>query len=196
MCRAALDNQLLENAMVSAARLTRRAVLGACALLIGACGGYHLREAKPLPTVLGVVTIEAVNLDSPLVMDLERELKTAGATLAPMNSAGATLLKIVSETEERNVISLDERAKVGEYELHYRVSYAVDDADAKPLLRETPIDLSRVYSFDESQALGAAQEEAIIRTELRRDAVRQIMERLARIQDPNRTERETPVPAE
>lgn len=182
--------------MVPAARLTRRALLSACALLIGACGGYHLREAKPLPNVLGVVTIEAVNLDSPLVMDLERELKSAGATLAPMNSAGATLLKIVSETEERNVISLDERAKVGEYELHYRVSYAVDGADAKPLLRETPIDLSRVYSFDESQALGAAQEEAIIRTELRRDAVRQIMERLARIQDPNRTERETPAPAE
>lgn len=181
--------------MVSATRiLPRAALLFAGTLLLSACGGYQLRETKPLPNVLGVVSIEAVNLDSPLVMDLERELKAAGATLAPMNSTGATLLKIVSETEERNVISLDERAKVGEYELHYRVSYAVDDADAKPLLRETPIDLSRVYSFDESQALGAAQEEAIIRTELRRDAVRQIMERLARIQDPNRTEHADPTP--
>lgn len=166
------------------------------AITLAACGGggYHLRETAALPNVLGVVAIEAVNLDSPLVLDLERELTTAGATLRPLNTQGATLLKIVSETEERNVISLDERAKVGEYELHYRVTYAVDGADAKPLLRDTPIDLSRVYSFDEQQALGAAQEEAIIRTELRRDAVRQIMERLARIQDPNRTEPQDPTP--
>ncbi len=161
---------------------------------LGACGGYHLRESTPLPNVLGVVVIDAINLDSPLVADLERDLTTAGASVQPMNSANATVVKIVSETEERNVISLDERAKVGEYELHYRVTYAVDDAAGKPLLRDTLIDLSRVYSFDESQAIGAAQEEAIIRTELRRDVVRQIMDRLARIQDPNRTEKEDPTP--
>jgi|CXWL01.1.fsa_nt_gi LPS-assembly lipoprotein len=181
--------------MAVLARNTRRTGLVLAALLgLSACGGYHLRESTPLPNVLGVVVIEAVNLDSPLVMDLERELATAGATVKPMNTQGATLLKIVSETEERNVISLDERAKVGEYELHYRVTYAVDDAAGKPLLRDTPIDLSRVYSFDESQALGAAQEEAIIRAELRRDTVRQIMDRLARIQDPNRTEHKDPTP--
>jgi len=163
-------------------------------IALSACGGFHLRETSPLPNVLGVVVIDAVNLDSPLVADLERDLGTAGASVQPMNTVGATVLKIVSETEERNVISLDERAKVGEYELHYRVTYAVDDADGKPLLRDTPIDLSRVYSFDESQAIGAAQEEVIIRTELRRDTVRQIMDRLARIQDPNRTAPEDPTP--
>ena len=70
--------------------------------------------------------------------------------------------------------------------MHYRVVYAVDGADGKPLLRDTPIELSRVYSFDEQQAIGAGQEEDIIRTELRRDAVRMIMERLQRIQDPNK----------
>lgn len=163
----------------------RIALLSVALLAIAACG-YTLRESTPLPQVLGAVAIEAVDYDSPLVVDLQRELQAAGATLKPLNSAGASTLRIVSETAERNVISLDDRAKVGEFELTYRVVYAVDGSDGKPLLRDTPIQLSRVYSFDEQQAIGAGQEEEIIRAELRREAVRMIMERLQRIQDPNK----------
>jgi LPS-assembly lipoprotein len=163
----------------------RTAVLSAALLATAACG-YTLRESTPLPTVLSTMAIEAVDLDSPLVTDLRNELEAAGATLKPLNSVGASTLKIQAETVERNVVSLDERAKVGEYELAYRVVYAVDGGDGKPLLRDTRIELSRVYSFDEQQAIGAGQEEEIIRGELRRDAVRMIMERLQRIQDPNK----------
>jgi LPS-assembly lipoprotein len=163
----------------------RIAILSAALLATAACG-YTLRESTPLPTVLGTMAIDATDYDSPLVTDLQRELQAAGATLKPLNSAGASTLKILSETAERNVISLDDRAKVGEFELNYRVVYAVDGADGKPLLHDTRIALSRVYSFDEQQAIGAGQEEEIIRGELRGDAVRMIMERLQRIQDPNK----------
>lgn len=163
----------------------RIAVVTAIALASGACG-YTLRDSTPLPVALGTVAIEAVDLDSALVVDLERELESAGATLKPLGSKGASTLKIQTETAERNVISLDDRAKVGEYQLNYRVVYAVDDADGKPLLNDTPIEVSRVYSFDEQQAIGASQEEDIIRSELRRDVVRMMMERLQRIQDPNK----------
>jgi LPS-assembly lipoprotein len=163
----------------------RTAVLSVALLATAACG-YTLRESTPLPMVLGTIAIDAIDYDSPLVTDLQRELQAAGATLKPLNSAGASTLRIVAETADRNVISLDDRAKVGEFELNYRVVYAVDGADGKPLLRDTRIALSRVYSFDEQQAIGAGQEEEIIRGELRRDAVRMIMERLQRIQDPNK----------
>lgn len=163
----------------------RTAMLGIALLATTACG-YTLRESTPLPAVLGNVAIDAVDYDSPLVTDLQNELKAAGATLKPLNTVGASTLRIQAETVERNVVSLDERAKVGEYELTYRVVYAVDGGDGKPLLRDTRIVLSRVYSFDEQQAIGAGQEEEIIRGELRREAVRMIMERLQRIHDPNK----------
>lgn len=174
---------------------TLRTALVASVLLATAACGFALKDSAPLPRVLGSIAIQAPDLDSPLVQDLERELAVAGATLKPLNSAGASTLRIEAETAERNVISLDDRAKVGEYELHYRVLYAVDAPDGKPLLRDTPVELSRVYSFDEQQAIGAAQEEEIIRTELRRDAVRTILERLQRIQEPGgaRADRESAV---
>lgn len=155
------------------------------AATLHACG-FSMRTAAPLPESMGSVAIDAIDLDSPLVRDLEAELAAAGASVKGLNQPASSLLKIVSETNERHVVSLDDRAKVGEYELHYRVIYAVQAADGSEILKDTPIELSRVYSFDEQQAIGAAQEEETIRAELRRDAVRVIMERLQRIQDPNR----------
>ena len=171
--------------MMGMRKLKVAVVLG-IALAISACG-FTLRDSAPLPEVLGTVAIEAVDLDSALVVDLERELESAGATLKPLGSAGASTLKIVSETAERNVISLDERAKVGEYQLSYKVVFAVDAADGTSLLIDMPVEVSRVYSFDAQQAIGASQEEELIRTELRRDVVRMIMERLQRIHEPNKT---------
>lgn len=163
----------------------RTAVLSAVILAASACG-YALRQSEPLPQVLGSLAIQAVNMDSLLVTDLEHELESSGATLRPIGTTGVSTLRIDSDSMERNVISLDSRAKVGEYELNYRVTYAVDGADGKLLLPNTPISLSRTYSFDEQQAIGAGQEEDLIRNELRGEVVRIIMERLQRIQDPNR----------
>ncbi|HWS26761.1 MAG TPA: LPS assembly lipoprotein LptE [Xanthomonadales bacterium] len=125
--------------MMGMRKLKVAVVLG-IALATGACG-FNLRDSAPLPVVMSTVAIEAVDLDSALVVDLERELESAGATLKPLGSAGASTLKIQTETAERNVISLDDRAKVGEYQLIYRVIYAVEGADGKPLLNDTPVEV-------------------------------------------------------
>ncbi len=153
----------------------RFAVVLAAALVSGGCG-FTLRQAVPLPAALGTVAI-AGDSASPLVIAIENDLTSAGARLG----SGGSTLKIVSEQNERNIITLDDRAKVGEYELHYRVVYTVLAADGTTLIPDTPIALSRIYSFDEQQAIGAAQEEDTIRAELRRDAVRLIMEGLQRL---------------
>lgn len=175
-------------------RSLRIALLASLLLASGGCG-FALKDNAPLPRVLGSVAIQAADPDSLLVQDLERELEAAGAALKPLGSAGASTLKIESETTERNVISLDDRAKVGEYGLYYRVRYALSGPDGQSLLRETAVEFSRVYSFDEQQAIGAAQEEEIIRDELRRDAVRTIIEGLRRVRQPGgaRADRESAV---
>ena len=153
-------------------------------LMLAACG-FGLREARPLAEVLLSVSIDAVNPDSVLVADLERELQAAGTTLRPAGAAGAAQLRITTDSAERRVVSLDQRAKVGEYEIVYRVVYELLDAEGKVLVPPTTLQLARAYAFDEQQAIGAAQEEDMIRSELRREIVRMIMERLARVSDPN-----------
>jgi LPS-assembly lipoprotein len=143
--------------------------------LMASCG-FALRQAAPLPALATTLTVDG-DPSSALVRELETELELAGATIG----SGGGNLKIVADSSERQIISLDDRAKVGEYELHYRVVFSYRGADGAVLVSDTPIEFSRVYSFDEQQAIGAAQEEETIRTELRRDAVRAIIERLGRL---------------
>jgi LPS-assembly lipoprotein len=164
-------------------RLSTR-TLAALTLLLAACG-FGLREARPLAEALSSVSIDAVNPDSLLVAELERELEAAGTTLRPPGASGAAQLRIPTDSAERRVVSLDQRAKVGEYEIAYRVVYEVLAADGKVLVPPTTLQLARAYAFDEQQAIGAAHEEDMIRSELRRELVRMIMERLARVSDPN-----------
>lgn len=159
-------------------------MLAVLTLVLAACG-FGLRESRPLAEALLSVSIEAVNPDSLLVADLERELQSAGTTLRPAGASGAAKLRIPTDSAERRVVSLDQRAKVGEYEIVYRMVYEVLDAEGKVLVPPTTLQLARAYAFDEQQAIGAAQEEDMIRSELRRELVRMIMERLARISDPN-----------
>jgi LPS-assembly lipoprotein len=159
-------------------------MLAVLTFVLAACG-FGLRESRPLAEALLSVSIEAVNPDSLLVADLERELQSAGTTLRPAGASGAAQLRIPTDSAERRVVSLDQRAKVGEYEIVYRVVYEVLDAEGKVLVPQTTLQLARAYAFDEQQAIGAAQEEDMIRSELRRELVRMIMERLARISDPN-----------
>lgn len=159
-------------------------MLAVLTLVLAACG-FGLRESRPLAEALLSVSIEAVNPDSLLVADLERELQSAGTTLRPAGASGSAQLRIPTDSAERRVVSLDQRAKVGEYEIVYRVVYEVLDAEGKVLVPPTTLQLARAYAFDEQQAIGAAQEEDMIRSELRRELVRMIMERLARISDPN-----------
>lgn len=159
--------------------MLRMLLLLSLVAVTSACG-FALRQPVELAPVLRTVQVQAPDTGTPLVRGLERELTAAGAQVVAAGS-GSAVLKIVSETFERNVISLDERAKVGEFQISYELRYEVLDAEGSSLLDTTPITLSRVYSFDEQQALGAAQEEELIRTELQRDAVRLVMERLARV---------------
>lgn len=159
--------------------MLRMLLLLSLVAITSACG-FAPRKPVDLAPVLKSVHVQAPDPGTPLVLGLERELTAAGAQVVAVGSSSA-VVKIVSETFERNVISLDERAKVGEFQISYELRYEVLDADGSSLLGTTPITLSRVYSFDEQQALGAAQEEELIRTELQRDAVRLVMERIGRV---------------
>mgnify|MGYP002777200988 FL=1 len=150
-------------------------------LLLVGCG-FSLKRSAPLSPALAELALDPGAADAALVEGLTRELGAAGATLKPLNAPGVSVLTLSDYALRRDVVSVDERAKVGEYELHLKLSYAVSDAEGAALLKPTPLELSRVYSFDEQQALAAAQEEEVLRRELIADAVAQIIERLQRVQ--------------
>lgn len=140
--------------------------------------GFQLRQAAPLPLSVKRIQVEQTDPLGLLSRQIERELVQAGAQLVQSDAA---LLRIHSERFDRRVLAVDERARVSEYELELRISFSLSDASGKELLGNEEFALSRDYAFDELAAIGASQEEALIREELTRDAARRVLQRIARI---------------
>ncbi len=146
-------------------------------LSVNGCG-FQLRQATPLPLTVKRIQVEQADPLGLLSRQIERELVQAGAQLVQSDAA---LLRIQSERFDRRVLAVDERARVSEYELELRISYSLSDASGKELLSNEEFALSRDYAFDELAAIGASQEEALIREELTRDAARRVLQRISRI---------------
>ncbi len=158
-------------------RITRAIALAALLSTLGACG-FHLRGEAKLPAAAQRVTVQAADPLSPLTRDLEAALKRSGADIRSAAGEGVATLKLPVMKLSTEPVTISRQARVKEFRVVYRVEVELDAPDGSTLLVRTPIELSREYSFDEQQALGAQAEEELIRKELERDMVQQILRRL------------------
>lgn len=150
-------------------------VLSAAAL--SACG-FHPRAMIDLPATLGPVTVvESTDSFSPLGLELANALTRAGATAAVSGQPSASL-KITAENWQTAPLSVDQFAQVREYVTRYKVSFALQSADGKPLIEPQDIELSREYTYDQNASAGSPAEQELIQRELRRDMEAAILRRL------------------
>lgn len=151
----------------------RAIALGLLVLLLASCG-FHVRGEVKLSPALSRVKVDPVDLNSPLKRDLEAALTRAGATLV----ADGAVVKLPTMQLATEPLTVGRTARVKEYRVRFKVELVILGADGKELLAKTPIELTRDYSFDEQQALGAQAEEELLKKELERDMVQQILRRL------------------
>ena len=104
-----------------------------------------------------------------------------GATLAADPKEAAVTLRIVSEAQEKKILTLNAQGQVREFSLTYRLRFEVADKDNRKLLVPAEIALQSYLSYSESQALAKETEERMTFIDLRRDAVNQVMRQLARV---------------
>lgn len=162
----------------------RRLLTAAAALLtiaLSGCG-FHLRGTTPDSRL----SFDSVYLDAPRGTPLERELRGAilsqgNTALATEQKSAAVTLRILSEGQEKKILTLNAQGQVREYSLLYRVNFEVADKDNKKLLTPNELALQAFLSYSESQALAKETEERMTYNDLRRDAVSQIMRQLSRI---------------
>lgn len=147
---------------------------------LAACG-FHMRGSTPDSQI----AFASVYLDAPKGSPIERELRTSirsgGTQLGADAKSAMVTLRVLSQAEERKVLTLNAQGKVREFSLTYRVRFEVADPDNKKLLQPTEIALQSILSYSEEQALAKEQEALMTFHDLRRDAVGQIMRQLARV---------------
>ena len=161
---------------------TRRLLISLLLFASVAGCGFQLRGTTPNSQL----SFDSVYLDSARGTPLERQLRRAilaqgNTVLATDQKSAAVTLRILSEGQEKKILTLNAQGQVREYSLLYRIRFEVADKDNKKLLNPNELALQAFLSYSESQALAKETEERMTFDDLRRDAISQIMRQLSRI---------------
>ncbi|NUU02948.1 LPS assembly lipoprotein LptE [Herbaspirillum robiniae] len=150
------------------------AMLAAC-LTLAACG-FHLRGAADLPfktIYLGFGPNSAVGVE------LKRNIQASGAKVVDDVKEAEANLKVLADTRDRQVLTLNTNGRVREYALFQRFTFSVSDAKGVVVIPPTAITLRRVITYDENQELAKQAEEALLYRDMQSDLVQQILRRLS-----------------
>lgn len=146
-------------------------------LVLGLSGcGYHLRgsaESGAVPRQLFV--------DAPLwVRDEMRILvESAGGEVLKGPDGADSTIRFREDAFDKRVISVDSRTgKEREVELSYSLYFDASDAAGQPLLTNQRVHLLRDFTIDADAVLGKGAEESVLKEEMRRDAISQLLRRV------------------
>ena len=147
-----------------------------CTLWLSACG-FHLRGQESIP--FDTVYLQTANPNTPFVRELRHSLEAKQIKMSDSAEQADLVLDIVSESPDKQVLSLGGDGRVNEFRLFYRVSLRAYDHQ-KDWIPPEEIVLRRDYSYDDSIVFAKEAEEALLYQSMRSDMVQQIMRRLSR----------------
>lgn len=145
----------------------------ALTLLATACG-WHLRGALILPPDLSSMYISARDTHSGVAADLKRTLEANNIDVTSSSSQAQMTMHIIEERNNRRTAAVSSGGLASEYELTMDVRYKITDSDNNILVPERTATVIRSYSFDPDTVTSAAQEERILREEMRNDVIQQM----------------------
>ena len=145
--------------------------------LLSGCG-FQLRGSASLPPEMATTWLKVQDRNSPFVRELELLLRANGVTLAEGPGAAVAELKIRRERITRRALSIAGDARVREFELVFELEFELQAPGGELLLRPESLRLDRDFQFDEQEILGAANEEELLRDELRRSMAQMLIRRL------------------
>jgi LPS-assembly lipoprotein len=154
------------------------ALSGALLSTLTACG-FRLRGARDLPfdtIYLGFAP------NSQLGAELARNIRagTRTAVIEEREKAQA-VLDVLSETREREVLSLDATGKVREFTLRLRFAFRLHDGKGREYLAPTTLAVHRDIAYNESQILAQEAQESLLYRDMQSDLVQQLLRRIAAV---------------
>lgn len=151
-----------------------------CALLLLAACGFHPRGALSLPQGAEKIYLSGVDPSQPLARDIAMLYTRSGGTVVDKRDEAAAVLEILGESSDRRVAAVNADGRVSQFELYYSLRFRLLDLRGEIIHPESSVGVTRDYAFDPSNVLGKAQEEGLLRDDMRQQAVGQMLRRLAR----------------
>lgn len=157
----------------------RTLVLTVAPLALAGCG-FQLRR----PPTLNFATLQLVGFPvrSPFTEELRRSIEASGSTRVVESVAQAqVVLEALEDVRDKTVAAQTAAGQVREFTLRTRLRFRLRTPAGRLLIRDTELLLSRDMSYNETNALAKAQEEAMLYRGMQRDIVDQVMRQLAAV---------------
>lgn len=122
--------------------------------------------------------IDTLDRHSLFYRKLSRELEAAGVNVVESPADATATFAIHSDETDQRVLSVSARNVPREYEVYYTVYYSVQ-AGETALLEPQLQTATRDYTWDETQVLGKAREEDLLREAIAEDLVRLVLIQLS-----------------
>ena len=144
---------------------------------LGACG-YHLRGEAHLPAGMERVHVDSSDQFGPLKRNVEKALERSGAKIEPAAGGGIAEVNLTAVSLAPVVRSVTANAKVNEYTMLYHLELQITDGSGRVVLPKQVIEQSRVFTFDQTQAIGTGAEQDEIKKEMERDMTQVVMRKV------------------
>jgi len=151
-------------------------ILISCLIVLEGCG-FRLRGSMGGDLALPPLYIHSSGSNL-FASELRQALGNTQTKVVSERTAAELVIGIGAEKLNRRVLTVDASGRVQEYELHYTVSFAVNDASARPVLSSQTLSARRSFEFSGEDVLAKEAEEAQLYRDMRRSAVQSAMRRL------------------
>lgn len=148
-------------------------------LLLVGCG-FHLRGMIDIPPWLNNVYIVVQQAHRDLGPLLRDQLQAYKVQVNPDPASAKYWLIIESDSIQRNITSVSSSTTPRQYQLIYTVSFKFQQTKGKEIIPPSQVVVTRQITINGDRILGSNQEEALLISEMRRDAAIQIINRLSR----------------
>jgi len=145
--------------------------------LLSACG-YHLRGEVALPPGMERVHVDSSDQFGPLKRNVEKALERSGAKIEPAAGDGIAEVNLTAVSLAPIVRSVSANAKVNEFTMLYHVELQITDGSGKVVVPKQVVEQSRVFTFDQTQAIGTGAEQDEIKKEMERNMTQVVMRKV------------------
>ena len=124
------------------------------------------------------VFISAARVNNALVRDLERALRAQDVAVKDNANEAEYGLIILDQRSKRRTATVSGSARISEQELSESVDFTVVASDGSTALPLSTATVDRIFEYNEDNILATDDEARLLRSEMQRDLVRQILNRL------------------
>lgn len=155
--------------------------------------GFHLRGMVDADSIrwLNSVAIVIQQAHRDLEPLLRNQLKAYEIKVTSDPALAQYWLIIEQEDMQQNISSISSSTTPRQYELTYTLVFKLQRAKGAEIIPSNPVVITRQITLNSDRILGSKDEAELQKTEMRRDAVIQILNRLSRAAPNNNTPQST-----